>query len=302
MALNNVKWEHWRSFLAVFKTGHLSGAARTLSLTQPTLGRHIDTLENAIGAKLFTRSQAGLAPTSRALTLVPYARDMASAALALGRIASGDEDQARGTVRLTASEIIGVEVLPPMLADFRVKHPRIAIELDLTNQQGDLLRHDADIAIRMTAPTQLRLVRKKAHTASIGLFAHRSYTKSHGAPKHIDQIFEHDLIGVDQASERLEGINLAGKELTADDFSYRCDSDLGQLAALRAGLGIGLCQKSIATRDADLVPVLPDEFAYSLEMWVVMHEDLGNNRRVRLLFDHLSDALGSVDRGDSQIG
>src|SRR5579859_4753296 len=147
-------WELYRSFLAVVREKSLSAAARSLSLTQPTLGRHVDALEEALGMPLFTRSQAGLIATDGALRLVPHAEAMASAAAALVRAASGEADEARGAVRITASEMVGTEVLPPMLAAFREQHPRIAVELVVSNRAQDLLRRDADIAVRMVKPTQ----------------------------------------------------------------------------------------------------------------------------------------------------
>src|SRR5258707_7601178 len=97
-------WELYRSFLAVVRERSLSGAARTLSLTQPTIGRHIDALEEALGVSLFMRSQAGLLATPGAAALVPYAEAMASAARAISRVASGEAEEERGAVRITASE------------------------------------------------------------------------------------------------------------------------------------------------------------------------------------------------------
>ncbi|MEX0839997.1 MAG: LysR family transcriptional regulator, partial [Parvibaculum sp.] len=154
-------WELYRSYLAVVREGSLSGAARQLGLTQPTVGRHIDALEAALGVGLFTRSQGGLAPTEGALALVAHAEAMASAAEALRRAASGEAEDDSGTVRITASEIIGTQVLPAMLTRFREKHPRIAVELVLSNRTDDLIRRDADIAVRMIRPTQTALIARK---------------------------------------------------------------------------------------------------------------------------------------------
>src|SRR5690348_9795282 len=143
-------WELYRSFLATVRERSLSGAARALGLTQPTLGRHIDELEQALGGiALFTRSQLGLVPTDAALALVPHAEAMAASAAALVRAASGAAGAASGSIRLTASEIVGGEVLPPILADFREGNPGIAVELVLSNATEDLLRREADIAVRM---------------------------------------------------------------------------------------------------------------------------------------------------------
>ena len=107
---------------------------------------------------------------------------MAAAAAALARAASGEAAADRGAVRVTASEIVGVEVLPPMLAAFHAAHPGIAIELALTNRTQDLARRDADIAVRMVRPTQEALVAKKLGRIGLGLHAHRRYLDKHGMP------------------------------------------------------------------------------------------------------------------------
>src|SRR5690348_13140648 len=133
MASGDVSWELWRSFLAVLDQGNLSRAARLTGLTQPTLGRHIGELERALGLSLFTRSPRGLAPTDAAHELRTHAQAMATAADALLRAASGSAAEARGVVRVTTAEIIGVEILPSIFTAFRRKYPGITIELALTN-------------------------------------------------------------------------------------------------------------------------------------------------------------------------
>jgi len=145
-------WELYRSFLAVLQEGSLSAAARALGVTQPTIGRHIDALEAALGFALFTRSQHGFKPTEAALALGPHAENLALNAAALLRVASahgGDGSAVRGTVRISASEVVGAEVLPPILTALRVAHPQLVIELVLSNRIDDLLLRQADIAIRM---------------------------------------------------------------------------------------------------------------------------------------------------------
>lgn len=284
-------WELYRSFLGVIREHSLSGAARTLALTQPTIGRHIDALEAALGVALFTRSRAGLLPTSAALGLVPYAEAMASAASALERAASGEAAEERGAVRVTASEMVGAEVLPPILSAFREAHPRIALELVLSNRSQDLLRRDADIAVRMVKPTQGALSARKLGVVPIALHAHPHYLKKHGTPKTLEELREHPLIGFDK-NPSLRRLPKLAIPIERELFSFRCDSDLGQYAALRAGFGIGFCQVPLGRRDG-LVPLLPRALRIELGMWLVMHKDLRSTRRVRLLFDHLAHHLAA---------
>jgi DNA-binding transcriptional LysR family regulator len=279
-------WTLWRSFLAVARSGSLSQAARTLHLTQPTVGRHISMLEQTIGATLFTRSNDGLRPTERALALVPQAEAMAAAAALLLRTASGEAQAAEGVVSLTTSEFIGVAVLPPMLAAFRALYPSIDIELVLSDRNLDLLRGDVDLAVRNVAPTQEALVVRRVGEAPVGLFAHRRYAAVHGLPATLDALHEHWLIGRPADAARIP--ELRGRDLR---FGFQCASDSALLAALRAGLGIGPCQTGVASADPSLVPVLPDFIPARIGIWMAMHEDRRMTRRVRLLFDHLAASL-----------
>jgi DNA-binding transcriptional LysR family regulator len=286
-------WDELRTFVEVSRDGSLSGAARRLGLTQPTVGRHIDALEAALGLTLFTRSPRGLTPTPAALALEPHVEAMATAAAALGRAASGEAAADRGAVRVTASDVIGCEVLPPILAAFHAAHPGIAIELALSNRTADLARGDADIAVRMVRPTQSGLVARRIGASRIGLYAHRDYLARFGEPRSLADLASHCVIGFDRDNSSFRGAGDFARTLTRETFGFRCDNDLAQLAALRAGAGVGGCQENIARRMPELVAVLPNAFYYALEVWLVMHEDLKATRRVRLLFDHL--AVGLTD-------
>ena len=289
-------WELYRSFLAVVREGSLSGGARLLGLTQPTVGRHIDALEQSLGTALFTRSQGGLAPTELALALVPHAEAMSMAAEALQRAASGEAEEDRGTVRITASEMIGTEVLPPIVARFSEKHSRIAIELVLSNRSDDLIRRDADIAIRMIRPTQTSLVAKKCGTIGLGLHAHKNLIQRLGMPQSVEELTQFPIIGFDRESSIRRLKDLGGFSLSRELFAFRCDSDVGQFAALRAGVGFGMCQYQLALRYPDLVPVLPGALEFELDVWIAMHEDLKTSRRMRLMFDHLAEEMSAYTR------
>jgi DNA-binding transcriptional LysR family regulator len=296
MTTNEPGWDLYRSFLAVMREGSLSAAARALGMTQPSLGRHVRQLETDLGVALFTRSPLGLAPTENAHELVPHAQAMAAASAALRRAASASNHEIRGVVRLTCSEVVGAEVLPPMLAAFRRQHPGIVIELSLSNQSEDLLRKDADIAVRMLRPVQAALVARRIGGIPLGMHAHRSYLKTYGRPQTVADLQQHALIGFDRETPALRALR-SRLPFSREDFALRTDSDLAQLAAIRAGFGIGVCQCPIAQRDRQLVHLLPEAFALELDTWLVMHEDLRTSRRVRLLYDHLVQALGAYVGG-----
>src|SRR5262249_40431219 len=160
-----------RAFLAVLRHGSLSAAARALDVAQPTVRRRLEALEQSLGQALFTRSPSGLSPTAAALTLGPHAEAMAAAAAAFERASSADAGAVAGTVRITASEMVGGEVLPGILAALLEQHPELRLEIQLSNLTQDLLRQEADIAVRMVRPVQSALVSKRVGTVKLGLFA-----------------------------------------------------------------------------------------------------------------------------------
>jgi DNA-binding transcriptional LysR family regulator len=289
-------WDHFRTLLAVLDEGSLSGAARVLGLTQPTVGRHVEALEAQFGAPLFTRSASGLAPTEIALALRPHAEVMAAAAEALVRSASGEADAMRGVIRVAAPDVMGVEVLPPMLTGFHEANPGITVELALSNRIEDLLRREADIAVRTVRPTQGALVARRIGAVPLRLYAHRRFLERHGAPRSLGDA-SIPAIGFDRDTQMLRVLNDRQIPLTRESFAFRTDNDLAQLAALRAGFGVGGCQAPIAARDPDLVEVLHGAFRYDLEVWVCMHEDLKTSRRMRAMFDWLVEGLGEYVRG-----
>jgi DNA-binding transcriptional LysR family regulator len=293
-------WDLYRSFLEVMRTGSLSAASRALGLTQPTVGRHIASLESALqGKALFTRSPTGLVPTDAARALRPHAESMAAAAGALLRAASAGGDEARGVVRISASEIIGAEVLPPILADFRTRHPGVIVELSLSNQTEDLLRRDVDIAVRMVRPSQKALVARKAGSTAIGLHASPRYVEAHGPPGRLADLEGHALIGFDRIPPVSRGLRLPAP-LARERFAFRCDSDIAQLMAIPAGFGIGACQCGVAV-EPSLIAILPAEFRVELPIWVVMHEGLRTTVRMRLMFDHLVARLADYARGGMRL-
>jgi DNA-binding transcriptional LysR family regulator len=285
-------WDLYRTFNAVLTEGSMSGAARALGLTQPSVARHIDLLEDAVGASLFIRTPRGLSPTDAALQLQPYAELLAATSAALLRSVGERAGEISGTVRISASEIVGTEHLPPILTRLRRRHPALTIELTLSNALDDLLNRKADIAIRMVRPEQQALVAKRIGIFPVGLFAHRAYLDRRGMPQSLEQLAGHDLVGFDVETPAIRALAARFPTLGRAAFALRIDNDFAQLAAIRAGFGIGFCQTVVA--GPDLVRVLPTEFALELETWVAMHEDQRGSARCRAVFDHLAEELGKL--------
>jgi DNA-binding transcriptional LysR family regulator len=287
----DISWELFRSYLSVLQEGSLSGAARSMGVAQPTVGRHIAALEKQLGVTLFTRSQSGLLPTEAALALKPYADSMRTSATALKRTAESLGDGVKGTVRITASEVIGAEVLPPVIARLQSNYPALKVELVLTNRVQDLIHREADIAVRMARPKQELLIARRVGEIEIGLHAHERYLHARGTPSTLVDLSQHALIGFDEETPFLRAARQVLPEWHRDNFTLRSDSDLAQLAMIRAGAGIGVCQVALAKRDPALVRVLAQQFGVRLETWLTMHEDLRNSPHCKVTFDALLQGL-----------
>ncbi|SFH27894.1 LysR substrate binding domain-containing protein [Ensifer sp. OV372] len=200
-------------------------------------------------------------------------------------------------MRISASEVIGIEVLPPILSELHAAYPALTIELSASDTVEDLLRQEADIAVRMVAPAQDALIARHLGAVPLGFHAHRRYIERRGMPQTLADLSNHSLIGYDRETAAIRAIIARSPELPATRFALRADSNLAQLAAIRAGFGVGICQSGLAARDPDLLPVLPGLFEMKLDTWLVMHENLKTAPRCRVTFDALAAGLRAYIRG-----
>ena len=287
-------WRLVRSFLAALDHGSLLAAAKALHTSQPTLGRHVAELEHQLGVVLFERTGRGLVPTSTALKLADSARGMADGADRLARTLTGAQAQTIGTVRITASTPVAVQILPPILSKMRQTLPDIQVELVASNTVSNLLRREADIAIRMVRPEQGSLVAKKIGEVAVGAFAHRAYLARHSPIRQPIDLVTHELIGFDVDTLLLDGFNAMGLPARKDLFALRTDDLIVQWQAVRAGLGIGFVASYMARTDADVLQVLPDLLRIPpLPMWLVVHREWRGTPRLRAVADALVNALGA---------
>lgn len=282
-----VSWDDQRIFLAVLDTGSLSGAARRLGLSHPTVRVRIDALEADLGTVLFTRSMSGLTPTEAAEALREPALAMATASDVFIRRASAPSGANAGIVRLSVPEFMGIEVVPPMLETLRLSHPAIRIELSLSNQRADLLSQEVDLAVRTVEPDQKALVARKVALIPLGMFASHAYVARRGRPETLEDLAGHDMIGPDRDPLDLEFAQRLGLTFALNRMVLRTDSHPAQIAAARAGVGIAVAQVPLCEADPRLVRILPDYAPVEMGTWIVAHENLARVPRVRAVFDAL---------------
>jgi DNA-binding transcriptional LysR family regulator len=284
-------WNLIRSFLAVAREGSLSAAARALATTQPTIGRHVNELEASLDMILFQRGRDGFQLTEKGAALFERAEPMAESAAGFARLAQGSARKIAGTVRITASEIVAAYVLPPILADFGREEPDIEIELVASNQLGNLLSRDADIAVRMVRPVQNDLVARHVADLPLAVCASSAYLDRHGRPQAPLDLVGHRLVGWDRSDEIIKGFAQFGVPIDRHAFAFRSDNQIVLWEAVKAGLGIGFAQASLAAREPGVEQVLPSLPLPSLPLWLAIHEDLRMSVRIRRVLDFLHPAL-----------
>jgi DNA-binding transcriptional LysR family regulator len=284
-------WALVRTFLAVLDAGSLLGAARKLGAQQPTLSRQVAQLEAQVGAPLFERTGRGVTPTALALSIVDAARQMEQGADALGQALAGRRGAASGTVRITTSQVAAVWLLPPLLAELQAAEPGLQIELVASNALSNLLRREADIAVRMVRPTQQTLVARKLADLPIVAAAHERYLARAGTPREPADLLRHRLLGYDRDDTMRRGFAALGVPVTPAHFVMRTDDQVAYGRLVAAGAGIGFVARYNIAHWPGVQPLLPMLKIPPLPCWLAVHREIRGNPLVRRVFDHLAEAI-----------
>ena len=284
-------WDHLRVFVGVAEHGSLSAAGRELNISQPTVGRHIQALEDSLGVRLFQRTVRGLDLTDTGRDLLEHGREMAAAADRLALAAAGREAAVSGTVRVTASAFVATLTLPEIIADLRLAHPEIEIELVASDATENLLQREADIAVRMYRPRQVDVITRKVSELSLGVYAANSYLSRRGTPRELNDLLAHDIVGYDRDETILQGFAAVGADVDRHFFVARCDDQVAYWHLVVAGVGIGFSQVRVGDAEPLVSRVLPDFAIPPLPVWLTAHAGLRTNPRVRRVFDFLAERL-----------
>ncbi|GAA0367876.1 LysR family transcriptional regulator [Bowmanella denitrificans] len=285
-------WNHAKAFLITAEQGSFSAAAKVLKITQPTLGRQVSALEMQLGATLFERSARGLLLTPSGHELLVYVRAMQEAAEKLYMAAGSHAKSLVGKVSISASESAAAHILPPVLSKLHQQAPGIQIELLATNESSDLLRREADIALRSYRPTQPDLIARKLRDERAHLYGAKSYLQKfsrRSVPADLNQAdfmaFEHSTIMQDELKKR-------GFTLTAANFPFVVANHLVQWQLVKQGAGLGFMVEDVGDNEPLVERALPGMPAYDVELWLVIHRELHTSARLRLVFDFLVEQLG----------
>jgi DNA-binding transcriptional LysR family regulator len=295
--MDGLEWSWLKSFVAVAEAASMREAAERTGSSQPTLSRHVASLEAHLGVTLFDRRGRALVLSPRGTELYESAGRVNGAVDDFLRQATGYAEDLTGGVRITASHVVGQWILPEWIEGFHQRHPGLSVELVLEETAVDLRARDAEIAIRMFRPSQVDLLTRRLGTGRSIFCASERYVARKGPLTSVAAITEHDLIGFDRIPVYLETAASMGVALTDDDFVLRTDSIPAQVAAARAGVGVAVVNDALVARIPELVPQLPGVVLATQEVWLVAHPDLRRSRRVRTAWDDLGAFLSGVYGG-----
>ncbi|HBZ43696.1 MAG TPA: LysR family transcriptional regulator [Maritimibacter sp.] len=284
-------WNRARAFLVTAEEGSLSAAARALGLAQPTVGRQVEAFQEELGVVLFERAGHSLTLTPAGQALLEYARAMGEAAVGLSRVAYGQNDDMHGRVTIGASDAYAGILLPPILEKLQEQEPGISISLVVSNDAADLLRREADIAIRNFQPKEPDLIAKRVRTAYARFYATPEYRATLGDPTQPGDLGEARFIGMDDTGTMLGIMQKMGFPITTENFTVTTGNFLVMWALVKRGMGIGVLDDRIGDHDAEVVRVMPDFPPLEFPVYLVAHRDIYQNRRLRFVFDFLSTAL-----------
>jgi len=283
-------WNLLRSFIVVFELGTLTAAAGLMQLTQPTVGRHIREIEALVGETLFDRLPQRMQPTQRAVALYDALGPLRDGAQSFERTLLESGGRLSGTVRVTSSESFGVLVLPGLLVDLLAAEPGLHVELSATDGVQNLLRREADIAVRFFRPEQDDLITTRVGDVEFGLYAHADFLQRHGRPRDPTDLFGH-FVGALDLQNTFEHAQEMGYAMQRSHFKFQSGSELAQLSAIAAGVGCGVVPAYAARRTPRLERLFADSVVFQVPVWLCAHDDLRRSPRLRRVFDHLADSI-----------
>jgi len=284
-------WNLLRSFIAVYETGTLTEAARRLGTTQPSVGRHIRDLEAAVGEALFVRRPGRLEPAQRAQDLYAAVAGMKHAVVSAQSLFSGAQRRVVGTVRVAASEVYAYHVVTPILAALLGEHPELEIALSVSNRADNLLRRDADIAVRFFRPEQDDLIAVHVGDTELGLYAHESYLRRFGEPTDFNVPEDAFVAGFDRETTPIGPFLKTPAPALQVRFRFRTDAMLSRQAAVETGCGIGVFLADVADERPGLRRVLADRFGQPQQVWLCAHAELRRSTSMRVVWERLESRL-----------
>lgn len=287
--MNIENWDEIRTAFQVAKMGTVSGAAQVLGVHHATVIRHIDSLEQTLGVKLFQRHARGYTPTEAGVDLLKVAQTTDDQFSQLVSRIKGRGEDVSGELIITSLPGISRKIAP-ILADFQVLHPNLIVRY-LTDARVFRLEYgEAHVAVRTgPAPQEPDNVVQPFVTQKFGLYVHQSYVDRFGLPAPENVLSEMRFVGFDDLGHRAPTMKWLKENVKPEQISFRVSSMEATLEAVMAGAGAGFVSHDLAETDANLIQLLPREAEWSATNWIVTHVDLHRTPKVQAVLAYLKE-------------
>ncbi len=281
-------WNSLKVFLAIARSGSLSGAANDLDVNHSTIFRRLNTFEEEIGGRLFERINNRYEFTTLGHELFDHAQNIENSFDGINRHIVGKDVQPKGIVKITAPNNIAYRYLPRYICEFNLLYPEIHIELLVSNQEFNMSNRQADIAVRATPSPPGHLIGRQVSTLKWSVFGSKKYADRFGLPKDIDELINHSIIGATGAMRSLPAFIWLDKHFTYQVIT-RCDDLTAMSYFVESGQGLAFLP------DDQLRPEITRLFGLKdgkpSNLWLLTHPDLRNVERIKLVMRHLTEAF-----------
>ena len=282
---SEMDWDKLKTFHYAAETGSLTAAAEKLGVSQSSVSRQIAALESGMGVPLFQRHARGLLLTGPGMALREFTREMASAAVIAESTLKDAREKVIGDLKVTAPVAFGSTWVAPRLSHFADTYPETRLQLMLDDREYDLLKLEAECAIRLWAATHADLIQRKLLEVRVSLYAHQSYIAKHGAPKKVDDLDHHRIIayqgGASTLMRELDWAQRAGREDAKPRTPLlEINNVYGIMRAVQSGFGIASVPDYMAREDPNLVKVLPNLPGPSFDVYFIYPSDLKRSKRI----------------------
>ena len=286
--MKDLDWRWLRTFIAVVDHAKMQDASNVLGISQPTISRHIKHLEDQLNLTLFDRNRVGLVLSEKGHVLYEHAKQVQQSVIRFERQAMSESNEDAGIVKVMMHCMLGYHFAPKWLRDLHTQFPQVSVDLNIDDRTSLLLR-EAEISVHTEKPRQLDLISQRVGHFKLGLYASSSYLAQHHIGSFND-LPSQKLIGFDQITTFIDEARNRELNLTRDSFVVRSDLWALHPILIQNGLGLGVIPIVIG-ESLGLTRVYPDLTLMGDDLYLTAHPDLKRNPRIRIVWDHLLDAL-----------
>jgi DNA-binding transcriptional LysR family regulator len=281
-------WDDVRYVLAIARGGSLAAASKALGVSAPTVGRRLDALEAALGARLFLRRKSGFIATDAGASFVARAEGVELSMRELERGVAGFDERTERPVRVATFDTGAHDLLVPELPRFFERHPHIRLEFVIGQQTAGLARGEAHLALRTFTSEDSDLLVRKVGSLAFALYRARAP----GPKPALEPWPELPVVMWDDSLAHLLTSRWLREHVPARLRRLSFNNFQGQLAAVRAGAGAGLLPCLVGDQDPRLERLSPPLEALLRPLYLVQLPELRASARVRAVAEFVVDVVG----------